>query len=269
MGQSTQKAIHMPELSRDITRANPLKYALGQRTPQIGIWSSLCSNLVAEILSYVGADWVLFDMEHAPSDLPLLVTQLQAMNGSKSVPIVRPPWNDPVILKQMLDAGVHNFIIPFVQDAEEARQAVSAVRYPPGGIRGVAAGARGSHYGFDGDYWHKINEQISVIVQVETAEAVGRLDDIVAVDGVDCAFIGPNDLAASMGHLMNAGCDEVQDLMATVPGICAKQGKSAGTLAVNADDAKRYVDMGFNFVGLGSDIGLLKTAALGAVESLK
>ncbi len=225
--------------------------------------------MVAEILSYVGADWVLFDMEHAPSDLPVLVTQLQAMNGSRAVPVVRPPWNEPVILKQLLDAGAHNFIIPFVQNADEARQAVASVRYPPEGIRGVAAGARASHYGFEKTYWSEISEHITVIVQVETAQAVGRLDEIVAVDGIDCAFIGPNDLAASMGHLMNAGCDEVQELMATVPEICANAGKSAGTLAVNADDAKRYIEMGFNFVGLGSDIGLLKTAALEAVGTVK
>ncbi len=259
----------MSELSRQIVRSNPLKSGLRERSLQIGLWSSLCSNMVAEILSYVGADWVLFDMEHAPGDLPVLVTQLQAMNGSASTPVVRPPWNEPVILKQILDAGAHNFIIPFVQDAEEARRAVASVRYPPQGIRGVAAGARGSHYGFEKDYWHNINDLISVIVQVETAEAVGKLDEICEVDGVDCAFIGPNDLAASMGHLMNAGCDEVQAMMAEVPGICAKHGKAAGTLAVNSSDAKRYIEMGYSFVGLGSDIGLLKTAALGAVGDVR
>lgn len=259
----------MSELSRQIVRSNPLKSGLKERSLQIGLWSSLCSNMVAEILSYVGADWVLFDMEHAPGDLPVLVTQLQAMNGSASAPVVRPPWNEPVILKQILDAGAHNFIVPFVQDAEEARRAVASVRYPPQGIRGVAAGARASHYGFEKDYWHNINDLISVIVQVETAEAVGKLDEICEVDGVDCAFIGPNDLAASMGHLMNAGCSEVQAMMAEVPGICAKHGKAAGTLAVNPSDAKRYIDMGYSFVGLGSDIGLLKTAALEAVGSIK
>lgn len=259
----------MPELSREIVRSNPLKSSLRDRSLQVGIWSSLCSNIVAEILSYVGADWVLFDMEHAPADLPVLVTQLQAMNGSRSVPVVRPPWNEPVILKQLLDAGAHNFVIPFVQDAEQARQAVASVRYPPQGMRGVAAGARASHYGFDSGYWHDINNHITVIVQVETAEAVSKLDEIVAVDGVDCAFIGPNDLAASMGHLMKSGCDEVQDLMATVPEVCARHGKSAGTLAANSDDAERYIAMGYNFVGLGSDISLLKTAAHNAVGLVK
>lgn len=252
----------MPKLSREIVRENTLKANLKERKLQVGILSSLCSNIVAEMLSYVGADWILFDMEHAPNDLPTVFSQLQAMNGSTSVPVIRPPWNDMVILKQLLDAGCHNFIIPFVQNEAEAKGAVASVRYPPEGIRGVAGSARGSNYGFEPDYWNTVNEHISIIVQVETAQAVARLDSIAGVDGVDCIFIGPNDLAASMGHLMDSGCKEVQDMMARIPQDCARHGKAAGTLAFTPDDVKRYIDMGYNFIGLGSDIGLLKKAAL-------
>ena len=259
----------MTDLSRDIERSNPLKSGLAGGALRIGLWSAFGSNMVAELLSYVGADWILFDMEHAPNDIPGLVSQLQAMNGSRSVPMARPAWNDPVILKQLLDAGVHNFVIPFIQNAEEAKAAVAAVRYPPHGMRGVAAGARGSHFGFEKDYWHEIADRIVVIAQVETREAIGELDSICAVDGIDCAFVGPNDLAASMGHLMNAGCQEVQDLIATVPGICARRGKAAGILAGNTGDVRRYIDMGYRFVGLGSDAGLLKTAALEAVSAAR
>ena len=259
----------MPDLSRDIDPSNPLKSGLAEGALRVGLWSALGSNIVAEMLSYVGADWILFDMEHAPNDLPLLVTQLQAMNGSRSVPMVRPAWNDPVILKQLLDAGVHNFVIPFVQNAKEAEAAVAAVRYPPRGIRGVAAGARGSHYGFEKDYWRTIAERITVIAQVETKEAIDELDAICAVDGIDCAFVGPNDLAASMGYLMGVGNQEVQDVMASVPGVCARHGKAAGTLASNADEVRRYIDMGYKFVGLGSDAGLLKAAALETVHAAR
>ena len=259
----------MTEIANELAVVNPLKAHLRDNNLQIGLWSSLCSNMVAEVLSYTGLDWVLFDSEHAPSDLPGLLGQLQAMKGSPTVPIVRPPWNDPVILKQLLDIGFQNFIIPFVQTDEEARQAVAAVRYPPQGIRGVAASARASCFGFNKNYWHTINDFISVIVQVETAEAVEQLDRICEVDGVDGIFVGPNDLAASVGHLMNAGCTEVQDMMARIAEACAKHGKTAGTLAFGSEESQRYVDMGYRFIGVGSDIGLLKKAAVDCVGAFK
>jgi 2-keto-3-deoxy-L-rhamnonate aldolase RhmA len=255
--------------TEELAVANPLKAQLRDNNLQIGLWSSLCSNIVAEVLSYTDLDWVLFDAEHSPNDLPGLFSQLQAMKGSSTVPIVRPPWNDPVILKQLLDIGFHNFIIPFVQTEEEAKQAVAAVRYPPAGIRGVAAATRASKFGFDTNYWHNVNDLVCVFVQVETAEAVKRLDAICAVDGVDGVFIGPNDLAASIGRLMESGSKEVQDIMAGVPEICAKHGVTAGTLAFGPEQSKTYMDMGYTFVGLGADIGFLKKAVTDCVSEFK
>ena len=259
----------MTEITNELAVMNPLKAHLRDNNVQIGLWCSLCSNMVAEVLSYTGFDWVLFDAEHAPNDVPGLLSQLQAMKGSLAVPIVRPPWNDPVILKQLLDIGFQNFIIPFVQTDEEARQAVAAVRYPPQGIRGVAGSARASCFGFNENYWSTINDLVCVIVQVETAEAVERLDRICEVDGVDAIFVGPNDLAASVGHLMDTGCREVQDMMAHIAGICAKHGTTAGTLAGDPEEAKRYMDMGYKFVGVGSDVGLLKKAAADCVAAFR
>ena len=255
----------MAQNQQDLALRNPVKEALKENRLQVGLWNSLCSNMAVEVLSYAGFDWMLFDMEHAPSDYADLLGQLQAIKGSPTVPMVRPPWNDMVTLKRLLDLGFYNFVIPFVQTAEEAKAAVSAVRYPPHGVRGVAAAMRASCYGYNRDYWSTINERISLIVQVETIEAAGRLDDICAVEGVDAVFIGPGDLAASMGHLMNPGADEVQAQMAKIAEVCNKNGMTAGILAFGAEDAKRYVEMGYRLVGVGSDVGLLKK---GAAESL-
>lgn len=240
---------------------NTFKKNMQARRVQTGLWSSLASNIVAEILSFAGFDWILFDTEHAPNDVATLIPQLQALKGSMTTPIVRPVWNDQLEFKRLLDIGFHNFIVPFVQTRQEAEYAVSSVRYPPHGRRGVSVGARGSCFGYASDYWHRIDEHIGLVVQVETVEAAARIEDIFSVDGIDGIFIGPSDLAASMGHLANPPHREVQAKMAEIADVCDKIGAPLGTLATGAEDARRYIDMGYQFVGLGSDAGLIKKAS--------
>ena len=248
---------------------NRFKQRLKAKETQIGLWSSLPNNIVTEILSYAGFDWILIDTEHAPSDITTLVSQLQAMKGSNTVPLVRPVWNDPIAIKRLLDIGFHNFIVPFVQNAEEARKAASAVRYPPKGIRGVSVGARGSCYGYTEKYWHKIDDHIGLVVQVETLEAVDNIEAIYGVDGIDGIFVGPSDLAASMGHLADSGHPDVQQKFEEIVKLCHRIDAPVGILAGNTTDARRYVDMGFNFVGVGSDTGLLKKATRELAQSFK
>jgi 4-hydroxy-2-oxoheptanedioate aldolase len=240
---------------------NAFKNRLLAREVQTGLWSSLASNIVTEILSYAGFDWILFDTEHAPNDIATLIPQLQAMKGSATTPLVRPAWNDQVLIKRLLDIGFHNFIVPFVQNSEEARYAVDAVRYPPRGRRGVSVGARGSCYGYTTDYWHRIDAHIGLVIQVETLEAAANIESICGVDGIDGIFIGPSDLSASMGHLADTGNPAVQDKMAEIAELCSRIGAPLGTLATGEADARRYIEMGYQFVGLGSDSGLIKKSS--------
>lgn len=259
----------MNKIKTDEVYKNSFKQKLKTKDIQVGLWSNLASNIVTEILSYAGFDWILFDTEHAPNDISTLISQLQAMKGSKTVPLVRPVWNDPLMIKKLLDIGFHNFIIPFVQNAEEAEKAVSAVRYPPRGTRGVSVGARGSSYGYAEDYWHKIEDHIGLVVQIETLEAVDNIEGIAGVDGVDAIFVGPSDLAASMGHLANPGHSEVQQKLKEIVEKCSSLNITVGILAGNGKDGERYIDMGYHFVGFGSDSGLLKNTSRNLAQSFK
>lgn len=241
---------------------NGFKQAVAARVPQLGIWSSLTSNLLAEILGEAGFDWILFDTEHAPNDLQQLIGQLQAIRGTPVHAVVRPAANDPVLIKRVLDIGFRNLLIPFVQDAGEAAQAVSATRYPPKGIRGVSAYQRNNGYGRVEGYFESIDDIITVAVQIETARSIGEIGAIAAVPGVDAVFVGPGDLAASLGHLGQVRHREVQDAIRSIGEKAAAAGIPAGIVAGNAEDAARYLGWGFTFMTVASDIALFR----GAVE---
>jgi 4-hydroxy-2-oxoheptanedioate aldolase len=236
---------------------NAFKKALKEGKQQIGLWSSLGSNMVAEGIAHSGFDWILLDTEHSPNELPGLVSQLQAMKGGTATPIVRPAWNDAVLVKRLLDIGVQSLLFPFVQTVEEAKRAVAATRYPPQGIRGVATTARASNFGRVKDYLKKANDEICVLVQVETMEAIGRLREIASVDGVDGVFIGPSDLAASMGHLGNFQHADVQKVISAAIGEIRAAGKAGGYLTGVEDEAKKRLAEGYQFVAVGSDNGVL------------
>jgi len=252
----------------DIPR-NAFKRALAEGRRQIGLWSTLGSNVVAEILAPAGYDWILLDMEHSPNEIPGLIQQMQALTGGTATPIVRPAWNDPVIIKRVLDAGAQSILVPFIQNAAEARAAVAATRYPPEGIRGVSAGARAGRYGRIDGYLHKANAEMCVLVQIETPMGLTNLEAIASVPGVDGVFIGPSDLAATHGHLGNPGHPDVDKLIFEAGARLKKIGKPAGFLTPNQDLARRVIDAGFTFVAVGSDSALLVRSADALVKTFK
>ena len=236
---------------------NAFKHAIAAGKLQIGLWSSLASNIAAEIISDSGFDWILLDTEHSPNEIPDLVTQLQAIQAGTATPIIRPAWNDAVLAKRCLDIGAQTLLLPFVQNPEEARRAVESTRYPPGGVRGITGSGRASRYGRVKDYLKNASSEICVLVQVETREALAKIEEIASVDGVDGVFIGPNDLSASFGQIGNWGHPEVQAAIEDAAKKIKKAGKAAGILTPNEEEAKKFIEWGYTFVAVGADLGLL------------
>jgi 4-hydroxy-2-oxoheptanedioate aldolase len=248
---------------------NAFKYAIAAGKLQIGLWCSLCSNIAADIVSDSGFDWLLLDTEHSPNEIPDVLAQLQAVRGGTATPIVRPAWNDPVLIKRVLDIGTQSLLIPYVQSPEEARRAVAAARYPPAGIRGVAAASRASRYGRVAGYLQNADEEICTLVQVETQTAFDQLEAIAQVEGVDGVFIGPSDLSASFGHVGNPQHPEMQKLLESAVMRLKAIGKPAGILTGNEDEARRYIAWGYTFVAVGADVGLLARGADALAKKFK
>jgi len=240
---------------------NNFKRALAERRLQIGLWSQLCSNLVAEVLAHAGFDWVLIDCEHAPNELPAVFGQLQGLAAGPSSAIVRLPWSDQVMSKRALDIGAQSLLLPYIETEEQARRAVAHTRYPPAGVRGVAGTHRANHFGRVPDYFATAADQICVLVQIETRTGMDNVEAIAAVEGVDGLFIGPADLAASFGHLGNPGHPDVQAAIATIHERVTKAGKPTGILSTAEPDIRRFIEMGFSFIAVGSDLGLLARGA--------
>ena len=233
---------------------NTFKAALKEGRPQLGIWSTFCSPIVAEILGKSAFDWILFDAEHSPVEVAGLLTLLQAAAGGAATAVVRPAWNDPVLIKRVLDIGAQSVLLPFVQNADEAVRAVQSCRYPPNGRRGVSGTTRASDFGRTANYLKSAAEQICIVVQVETGDALNQLDRISSVQGIDGVFIGPSDLSASMGYLGNPGHAEVQAAIKAAVAPIRAAGKAAGILATSVTDAKRYLDWGYQFVACNVDV---------------
>lgn len=255
--------------SRDPTqvRNNFFKEAIqpgpGKRR-QIGVWSGLRSTLVAEMFSHVsGFDWFVIDMEHGPNEMVDVLLQLQASQRGNAEPIVRVPWNEPVVVKRVLDLGAQTILFPWVNTADEARRAVESTRYPGlGGIRGVMSLARMNNYGAaNPHYYHQAADQICNIVQIETLTAVENIEAIAAVDGIDALFIGPSDLSASMGHIGQPAHPEVKAKIEEAIARIKVTGKASGFLTSSPEQARWVLDLGCNFVGVGSDMQMLTAAA--------
>jgi 4-hydroxy-2-oxoheptanedioate aldolase len=250
-------------------KPNAFKAGLAAGKLQIGLWSSLASNVAAEIVSDSGFDWILLDTEHSPNEIPDLLSQLQAVQAGTATPIVRPAWNDAVLAKRILDIGAQSLLFPYVQNAEEARRAVAATRYPPQGVRGVSVAARASRYGRTPGYLTKANAEICVLVQVETGPALKQIEAIANVEGVDGVFIGPSDLAASLGHLGNPQHAAVQAAMQDAVNRLKALGKPAGILTSNEEEARSYIAWGYLFVAVGADVGLLARNADALAKKFK
>ena len=236
---------------------NPFKHAIAAGTQQIGLWSSLSSNYTVEVIAGAGYDWILVDTEHSPNDLESVLTQLQACAPYATQPVVRVAWNDTVLIKRLLDIGTQTLLVPYVQNAEEARAAVAATRYPPAGVRGVAGTTRATRFGRVKDYAKRAHEELCLLVQVETEQAMAEIEAICAVDGVDGVFIGPADLHASMGYTGETGNPAVVPLIEQAMRRIRKCGKAAGVLTAVEAEARRYMAAGCNFTAVGADVGVL------------
>ena len=242
---------------------NPFKAALAAGQPQIGLWLSMADAYLAEVAATAHYDWLLIDGEHAPNDLRSMLSSLQAIEaypGSHSV--VRVPHGDTALIKQVLDLGAKTLLVPMVDTAEQARGLVSAMRYAPAGVRGVgSAVARSSRWTERADYMAVANDEVCLLVQAETATALRNLADICAVDGVHGVFIGPADLAASMGHPTDPGHPEVLAAIEAAMRTIVASGKAAGTLTSDPALARRYLELGCSFVAVGVDVLLFAHAA--------
>lgn len=248
---------------------NAFKLRLKAGETQLGLWMSIPSPVTAEALSLLGFDWLMFDSEHAAVEVASMQPLFQAAAAGQSAIVARPAWNDKVLIKKMLDIGAQTLLIPFVQSAAEAEAAVRATRFPPEGIRGVAGATRASRFGLAPGYLKGANDQICVLVQIETAEGLDRIEEIAAVDGIDGVFIGPSDLSASLGHLGKPGAKPVQAALRTAADRILAAGGAPGILATSAEAATEYLAWGYRFVAVSSDIGVLLKGARDVLASVK
>lgn len=240
---------------------NRFKQALKEGHTQIGLWQALANPYTVEICAGAGYDWLLLDAEHAPNDVPLLVSQLQAMKGTTSHAVIRPPIGETWIVKQLLDIGAQTLLIPMVDSKAMAETMVKAVRYPPHGVRGVGAAlARASAFNRTTDYLQTANDEVCLLLQIESLAGLKALDDITGTEGVDGVFVGPADLAADMGFLGKPGAPEVQAEVEKALLRIKSLGKAAGILTGDLSLAKRYLELGATFVAIGNDVTLLANA---------
>ncbi len=252
---------------------NPFKHMLAKTDHPagypVGSWVMSASPIVAEGMGCAGFDWVVVDMEHTPLDMMEVIHILQAIAGTPMLPITRIPWNDTVMVKRVLDAGAQTLMFPFVQTVEEAKKAVAAAKYPPHGVRGMAAMSRGSRFGTVKDYFKMANDAVSVIVQIETPEAMSRMKEIASVDGVDSVFIGPGDLSGAMGHVGNLMHPDVVSLMAQGVKACHEAGKPVGTVGGTPEAVATYRASGFDYIGCASDLGLMMRNCAAVLSSIR
>ncbi len=248
---------------------NPFTRAIRAGEKQIGLWVSLSSNFAAEVVAPAGYDWVLLDMEHSPNDLSSILGQLQVFASTSTTAIVRPEWNDPVLVKRLLDIGAPGLLFPMTQTKEEAERAVAATRYPPRGIRGVSGSTRANAFGRTSDYFAQVEEETTVIVQLETKAAVSQVVEIASVDGVSGVFFGPADIAADMGLLGKPMDHAVWDLIRPAASKVMELGVPVGTLVQDSKFASELLTSGFTFVACGSDTGLLAKGADNLLAEVK
>ncbi|MCM8788867.1 MAG: HpcH/HpaI aldolase/citrate lyase family protein [Candidatus Omnitrophica bacterium] len=247
---------------------NSLKKKLMEGKPVIGSFIITAHPTIAEVLARSGFDWLVFDMEHGVIGIESVETMAQAISGTDTAALVRVPWNDFVVIKQVLDTGVQGLIIPMVNTAQQAQQAVKATRYPPRGIRGFGPHRASGFGSWLDQYYERADESIVVIIQIEHKEAVENLERILEVKGIDCVFIGANDLAASMGLLGNTGHPDVENTIQYINKVC-KRFKVPCGLVAGAAQIDQRIREGFQFIVAGTDISLLKSACENIFSAVK
>jgi 2-dehydro-3-deoxyglucarate aldolase/4-hydroxy-2-oxoheptanedioate aldolase len=250
---------------------NKIKRELKAGRKVVGAWAQLASPFSAEIMARAGFDFLMIDMEHAPGDCMTLAHQCMAMGATDSTPLVRAPWNDMVAVKRILDSGAQGVLVPYVNTREEAEAAVAAAKYPPQGVRGVAASPRAPGYGLDSlkNYLAPANDQTLVLTAAETPAAVSHIDEILRVEGLDGIFIGPMDLATSMGHFCDPGHKEVQEAIAVIEKKVKGSGKALATLAGSSEDAQAKFGRGYQMLMVMSDSVTLGQVAAEKVAAFR
>jgi 2-dehydro-3-deoxyglucarate aldolase len=248
---------------------NPFRRLLAADRIPLGTWLMSGCSSTAEAMGHAGFDWLVVDLEHVPIEYSGALHLLQAIAGTPAHAVVRVAWNDPVLAKRALDVGAQTIMFPFVCTAEEAARAVASTRYAPQGTRGFAAMHRGSGYGTKAGYARRANDAVFCIVQIETLEAVGQLEAIAAVPGIDGVLLGPGDLSASMGLAGEVSHPSVLEVVADVARRCRKLGKPCGILAPTPELLGRFVAMGYNFVALASDMGMMMRQATAYIEEVR
>ncbi|MCX7558757.1 aldolase/citrate lyase family protein [Sulfitobacter sp. F26204] len=249
--------------------ANTFTRALAAGKKQIGLWISLSSPFASEVTAPAGFDWALIDMEHTPNDYFSVLGQLQAFSGTTTTPIVRPEWNDPVTVKRLLDLGASGLLFPMIQTVQEAEQAVASTRYPPNGTRGVSGAVRANKFGRVTDYVARIEEETTVLLQLESTAALACAEEIAAVDGVSGIFFGPADIAADIGKVGKPMDPEVWALIKPVAKKLMARGMPVGTLVLDPSFATELLKDGFSFVACGSDVSLLAKASDKLLEDMQ
>ena len=249
---------------------NPFKARLKAGERLIGCWMSLADLYAAEILGSAGFDWIVVDGEHAPNDIRSIRDQLIALEASPTQAVVRVPIGEARLIKQVLDLGAQTVMVPMVESAAQAAELVRACRYPPKGLRGVgAAASRATRFSAMSDYVATADDQICLLVQVESRAAVAAIDDIIAVEGVDGVFIGPADLSTDMGFAGNARAPEVEEVILATLARIAAAGKAPGILSTQPETTALYRDGGAQFLAVGIDVLMLARTARAAAERWK
>ncbi len=252
----------------EITNTNRVKRLLKEGKRVTGAWAQAASNITTEILADAGFDVIMVDMEHGPGNILTLISQIQGMKGQPTVPFVRAPWNDFVQIKKILDAGTFGLLVPYVNTKEEAEAAVKAVKYPLTGIRGVSGSPRGPHFGNNSmDYLKQANDEIFLMTAVETLEAAENIDELLTVEGLDGIFIGPMDLATSMGYFGDASVPEVQAVIRKVEEKVFASDKILATVGGSWEQATAKYERGYQLLMLMSDTVSLGAYARGLVNS--
>jgi 4-hydroxy-2-oxoheptanedioate aldolase len=240
---------------------NRFKAALEQDKVLFGMWMAIPNPTVAEIGAGAGFDWLLIDAEHGPFDIPTVMAHLQAIAAYPVAPIVRPVEGRTAIIKQMMDIGVQTLLVPMIDTAEQAGKVVRAALYPPQGVRGLGTSmARAAQWNRIPDYLHQANQEVFVIVQIETTEGLSNIEEIINTEGVGAVFIGPSDLSAAMGYVGSPEHPKVVAAVCAAIKTVRAAGKPAGVLAVTKDLVAEYTAAGANFIGVGADSGLLAKA---------
>ncbi|MDB5801296.1 MAG: 5-keto-4-deoxy-D-glucarate aldolase [Rhodocyclales bacterium] len=248
---------------------NHFKDAILKNKLQIGLFSLLSHHVSAEILAGCGFDWLILDTEHAPSDVLLVLQQLQAMSGGTAHAVVRPSHNDVVLIKRLLDIGVQTLMVPHVQNAAEARQAVASMWYPPRGIRGLGPVSRAANYGRILNYHEHAEKELCLIVQIENQEGLDNIEEIAAVEGVDAIFIGPGDLSAELGYIGRATHPDMRRVFKDAIARITACGKPAGIVAGDEALAREYVGAGVTVLASGADALLLARAGEDVAQRFK